>query len=83
MRCFLDIVYMINPSSIIYYKCGMLIYCCTDCSGDMTLSFLSLFVLSCIRSWDLRVELALAANLVLSGRVVPCKLAQQLIVAGV
>ena len=63
MRRFLDIVSMINPFFIIY-KCGMLFYCCTDCSGDMVLSFLLFFVLSCIRKCDLRVKLALAANAV-------------------
>ena len=69
----------VDPLSNIYYKCGMLIlkgwcsplYYCTDSSGDMALSFLSLFVLSCIRTCNLRVEVALAANVVLSGRAVP------------
>ena len=77
-HCFVDIVSGVDPPVNIHYKCSILIlkgwysplYCCTDSSGDMALSFPSLFVLSCIRTCDLRVELALAAN-VLSGRVVP------------
>ena len=59
------------------------VLCCTDCSGDMALSFLSFFVLSCIRKCDLRVRLALAANIVISGRVGSGKLVQQLLVRGV
>ena len=76
---FLDIVNGVDPLSNIYYKFGMLIlrgwcsplYCCTDSSGDIAWSFLSLFVLSCIQTCDLRVELTFAVNVVLSGRVVP------------
>ena len=47
--------------------------------GTWLLSFLSFFVLSCIRTCALRVELALAAKVVFAGRVIP----QQLIATGV
>ena len=67
-----------DPSSSI----ASVVLCCSDCRGDKALSFLSFFVLLCIRSCDLRVELALAVNVVLSGRGVPREYAQQLIVAG-
>ena len=55
------------------------LYCCTGSSGATALSFFSLLVLSSIRACDsrkqiaspnVRVELALAANVVVSGRVV-------------
>ena len=59
----------VNPPFAIY-RCGMR-GGVVHCSKDMALSFLSFVVLSCIRKCELRVELTLAANVVLSGRVVP------------
>ena len=61
IRRFLDIVNGVDPPSNIYYKCGMLIlkgwcsplYCCTDSSKDIALSFLSFFALSCVRTCDI------------------------------
>ena len=60
----------VNPPFTIY-KCGMLRVSVVHYSGNMALPFPSFFVLSCFQTCYLRVELALAANIVLSGRVVP------------
>ena len=87
IRCFLHTVDLEGNPPFAIYKCGMLnlkgwcslLFCYTDSSGDMALSFLS-FLLSCIRTCDSRkkfappnlgVELALAASAVLSRRVIP------------
>ena len=60
---FLDIVYMVNPFFFIYYKCDMPIL--KKWCSSTNIRFRK------FASSNLRVELALSASVVRSGRVIP------------